>query len=53
MAPEYDTFFDKSKERVRRMCVRAVEIEHPVEQAVFELYAHVKLETPFNSFRNP
>ena len=52
LAPEYDTFFDKSKERVRRMCVRAVEIEHPVEQAVFELYAHVKLETPFNSFRN-
>ena len=52
LAPEYDILFDESKERVRKMCVRAVGIENPFEQAVFELYAHVTLETPFNSFRN-
>ena len=52
LAPEYDILFDEAKERVRKMCVRAVGIENPVEQAMFELYAHVQLETPYNSFRN-
>ena len=51
-APEYQDLFDRAKLRVRRMCVRAVEISDPVEQAVFELYAHVELKTPYNSFRN-
>ena len=51
-APEYDALFDESKERVRKMSVRAVGIQNSVEQAVFELYAHVKLETRYNSFRN-
>ena len=51
-APEYGSLFDDAKLRVRKMCVRAVEIEDPVEQAVFELYAHVELKTPYNSFKN-
>ena len=51
-APEYRSLFDSTTLRVRKMCVRAVEIVDPVEQAVFELYAHVELKTPYNSFRN-
>ena len=39
-------------ERVKRMSVRVVEVEHPHEQAVFEVYVHEKLGTPFNSFVN-
>jgi hypothetical protein len=39
-------------ERVRRMSTRVVEVEHPHEQAVFEVYVHEKMETPFNSFVN-
>ena len=39
-------------ERVRRMSVRVVEVIHPHEQAVFEVYFHEKLATPFNSFVN-
>ena len=51
-APEYRGLFDRAKLRVRKMCVRAVEIADPVEQAVLELYAHVELKTPYNSFAN-
>ena len=39
-------------ERVKRMSVRLVEVIHPHEQAVFEVYFHEKLATPFNSFVN-
>ena len=40
-ATDYWSFFTAAKLRVRKMCVRAVEISDPVEQAVFEPYAHV------------
>ena len=39
-------------EQVKRMSVRVVEVTHPHEQAVFEVYVHERLETPFNSFVN-
>ena len=39
-------------ERVKRMSARVVEVKHPHEQAVFEVYIHEKLATPFNSFVN-
>ena len=39
-------------ERVKRMSVRVVEVTHPHEQAVFEVYFHEKLATWFNSFVN-
>ena len=34
------------------MCVRAVEISDPVEQALFKPYAHVELKTGYNSFKS-
>ena len=50
--PTFATLFTKAKERVRRMSVRYVEIQDSNEQAIFEVYAHMKLGTPFNDFSN-
>ena len=44
--------FDSAKERVRRMEVRVVSLADPIEQTIFEVYAHLQLDTPFNSFEN-
>ena len=34
------------------MGVRVVEIEDDIEQAIFEIYAHMELDTPYNTFEN-
>jgi len=49
---DFAPLFTEAKERVRKMSVRYVKIEDSIEQAVFEVYAHVKLGTPFNDFSN-
>ena len=51
---DFAPLFTKAKERVRKMSVRFVEIEDPIEQTIFEVYAHMELVTPprFNSFEN-
>ena len=49
---EFQRRFDGAKERVRRMEVRAVEVHSPIEQTILEVYLHLKLGTPFNSFEN-
>ena len=52
--PAFDRAFTNAKLRVRKMSVRFVEIEDPIEQTIFEVYAHMELVTPprFNSFAN-
>ena len=52
--PIFDQAFTDAKERVREMSVRFVEIEDPIEQTIFEVYAHMELGTPprFNNFGN-
>ena len=50
--PAFISRFDRAKERVRNMTIRVVEIQDPIEQTIFEVYAHMKLGTPFNSFEN-
>lgn len=50
--PEFASLFSEAKRRVRRMGIRVVEIQDPIEQTIFEVYAHLKLGTPFNSFEN-
>jgi len=42
--------FSQARERVSGMFVRAVEIEHPIVQTLFEVYAHVALRTKYNDF---
>jgi len=43
--------FKKAKERVARMKIRFVEIDDPIKQTLFEVYAAMKLQTPYNDFR--
>ena len=50
--PGFKPLFDAAKERVRKMRVRAVGIQDPIEQTIFEVYAHLRLGTPHNSFEN-
>ena len=47
---EFANLFAAAKTRVRKMSVRFVKIKNPIEQTIFEVYAHMKLETPFNDF---
>jgi hypothetical protein len=49
---EFARLFDTAKRRVREMGIRVVEIQDPIEQTIFEVYAHMKLDTTFNSFEN-
>ena len=50
--PEFARLFVAAKERVRKMSVRFVEIHDPIEQTIFEVCAHMELDTPedFNNF---
>ena len=50
LAKRNDTEFKEMKERVRNMDVRAVEIRDSATQTVFEVYASLALDTPYNSF---
>ena len=47
---EFGELFDAAKKRVREMDVRVVEIKDPNEQVIFEVYAHIALNTPYNIF---
>ena len=52
--PDFKPLFDEAKQRVKQMGIKVVEIEDPIEQTIFEVYAHLELGTPpeFNSFEN-
>ncbi|MDE2861301.1 MAG: GIY-YIG nuclease family protein [Chloroflexota bacterium] len=51
LANNHPAEFKEMKERVRNMVVRAVEIENPVIQTLFEVYASLALKTTrYNSF---
>ena len=49
---EFQSHFDIAKERVRKMKVRVVGVANPIEQTILEVYAHMELDTPYNSFEN-
>ena len=51
-SPSKKEHWQKAVERVKKMEVRVVEVKHPHQQAVFEVYVHEKLKTPYNSFAN-
>ena len=50
--PDFRRLFTDAKLRVRRMGIRAVGIQDPIEQTIFEVYVHLKLKTEHNSFEN-
>ena len=49
---EFRRRFDAAKERVRKMDVHVVGVQDPIEQTIFEVYAHLELDTRYNSFEN-
>ena len=49
---DFKNFFNEAQLRIHKMRVGVVEIEDPNEQSIFEVYAHLELDTPYNSFRN-
>ena len=51
-ADAFNLLFDKAKQRVRKMKIRVVHVEDSIEQTILEVYAHMALKTPFNSFEN-
>ena len=44
--------FKQQAKKVRSMKLSVIEIEDPYEQAIFEVYAALALDTPYNDFRN-
>jgi len=46
----FNDLFTQAKERVSLMKIRMVQIENPVIQTLFEVYAALELKTPYNDF---
>ena len=44
--------FKYAKCEIAEMKIRCVGIPDPIEQALFEIYAHLELSTEFNEFKN-
>ncbi len=43
--------FEAAKDRIARTKIRFIEIEDLIEQAMFEIYVHLALNTRYNDFR--
>jgi hypothetical protein len=50
--PAFKPVYDEMKDRVSKMQIKVVEVEDPVEQTFFEVYAALELETPHNVWEN-
>ncbi len=48
--PVFADLFAWAKKRVSQMSVRVIEIDHPIDQTIFEVYASMELKTPYNDF---
>jgi predicted GIY-YIG superfamily endonuclease len=49
---QFKALFDEAKKRVAKMAIKYVEINDPVDQALFEVYASEVFKTPMNDFEN-
>jgi hypothetical protein len=50
--PVFSALFSEAKRRISRMHVRAIRVDDPVMQTLFEVYAAMVLKTPYNDFDN-
>jgi len=48
--PAFAAAFEAAKARVRQMQVRFLQVAHPIQQALLEIYAAISLATPYNDF---
>lgn len=49
--PEFLPFFKNAKKRVSEMKIQVIDIENPIEQTLFEVYAALELKTQYNDWR--
>ncbi|GAH72024.1 unnamed protein product [marine sediment metagenome] len=49
-APGFDEAFPEAKNRVAQMKIRVIQIDDQVTQALFEIYAALALNVPYNDF---
>ena len=49
--PRFSRIYAEEKERVSKMKIKVIEIEDPIVQTLFEVYAHLELNTQ-NEFEN-
>jgi hypothetical protein len=52
MDEKFSKKYLEKKEEVSKMKVRVIEIIDPAEQALFEIYASLELQTPYNVWEN-
>ena len=50
--PDFSPKYAEAKIKVSKMRVRVKEIKKPVEQALFEIFAAMELNTPYNVWEN-
>ena len=48
--PDFRDLFTKAKERVSQMSVKVIEIDDSILQTLFEVYAAISLQKPYNNF---
>jgi hypothetical protein len=48
--PIFKPFFSNAKKRVAEMHVQVIQIDDPIEQTLFEVYAALELKTEYNSW---
>jgi len=51
-APGFSQIFHAQRLVVTNMKVRVIEVSNPIQQALFEMYVHLALETKYNDFDN-
>ena len=47
---DFRKYFESVKERISRANIRFISVEDQIEQAMFEIYAHLELGTELNDF---
>lgn len=52
MDTTFEPYFAEAKTRVKQMTVRVVAVKDDIEQAILEVYLHLKLKTKYNYFHN-
>jgi hypothetical protein len=48
--PEFAELYKNAKDRVSKMKLKVIEIDDPIEQTLFEVYAALELNTPYNEW---
>ncbi len=48
---KFKELYLEEKKRVSKMKIKVIEIEDPIIQTLFEVYASLELETPYNEWR--